>query len=405
MPEAEFRGIPFQEAIDYFRGKVNIPTKRWNDLWKEEHVRGFMVAGANKDEILVSFYNAVQKAISKGTTLKEFQADFDNIVASTGWTYKGSRGWRSRVIFETNVCQAFNAGRFQQQQESGMPYREYRVDVMGHSLHHRPDHLAWNGLVLKANDPWWDAHYPQNGWGCNCGTFMLDDADMKDIGKKGADKAPPVEYYTWTDKVTGVSHRIPKGIDPGFDYNPGKASFGQRLSEDVMEGWRKLKGEAWEQLYKSDWQSYGRLKDVPVDTPLSRKGIDCNTVEEATRELKKIIGGDEAILQTPGLFNAVHITAASVAAHADLKRSMYFPFIPEIITDPYEVWMTFEKHKGTGAVVLRQRYIKRIDTGARESLILVAQVINSEFEAWTIVPMDRVTQFNKQRRGKLVWFR
>jgi len=35
-------------------------------------------------------------------------------------------------------------------------------------------------------------------------------------------KAPAPEYYDWTDKSTGRTHKIPVGIDPGWDYNPGK---------------------------------------------------------------------------------------------------------------------------------------------------------------------------------------
>jgi hypothetical protein len=35
-------------------------------------------------------------------------------------------------------------------------------------------------------------------------------------------KAPDPEFYRWLDKSTGTEHRIPVGIDPGWDYNPGK---------------------------------------------------------------------------------------------------------------------------------------------------------------------------------------
>ena len=46
MPEnrGNFGSMP--EAERYFRDKVNMPTRRWNDLWQGQHARAFVVAGA-----------------------------------------------------------------------------------------------------------------------------------------------------------------------------------------------------------------------------------------------------------------------------------------------------------------------------------------------------------------------
>jgi hypothetical protein len=46
--------------------------------------RSFMVPGAAKNEILVDLRSAVDRAISKGTTLDEFRKSFDSIVANHG---------------------------------------------------------------------------------------------------------------------------------------------------------------------------------------------------------------------------------------------------------------------------------------------------------------------------------
>ena len=48
-----------------------------------------------------------KEAIADGTTLDEFRDDFDGIVEKHGWSYNGSRGWHSRVIFDTNVNMAY----------------------------------------------------------------------------------------------------------------------------------------------------------------------------------------------------------------------------------------------------------------------------------------------------------
>jgi len=38
-------------------------------------------------------------------------------------------------------------------------------------------------------------------------------------------RAPRIKRYEWVDKTTGEVHKIPKGIDPGWDYNVGKEGF------------------------------------------------------------------------------------------------------------------------------------------------------------------------------------
>ncbi|MBW2091130.1 MAG: hypothetical protein JRI34_03275 [Deltaproteobacteria bacterium] len=38
-------------------------------------------------------------------------------------------------------------------------------------------------------------------------------------------RAPKIERYEWVDKATGEIHKIPKGIDPGWDYHVGREGF------------------------------------------------------------------------------------------------------------------------------------------------------------------------------------
>ena len=208
---------PFAEAVDFFRGKVNMPTARWDDLWKDQHARAFMIAGATKADLLADFRAAVDKAISEGTTLETFRKDFDRIVAKHGWSYNGGRNWRSSVIYRTNIRTAYSAGRWQQMTDPDLlklrPYLLYRH---GDSAQPRPMHLSWDGTVLPADHPWWDTHYTPNGWGCQCKVFSVGQRDLDRMGLDGPTAAPPIEI----DPKTGA----PFGIDKGWDYNVGKAA-------------------------------------------------------------------------------------------------------------------------------------------------------------------------------------
>ena len=234
--------LPFQEAIDFFRQKYRIPTAHWDDVWRTAHSHAFMVAGAADDALLKDFQEAIAKGLETGTTLAEFRKDFDAIVEDHGWAYNGTPGWRSRIIYETNLSTAFSAGRYAQLTEpetlQAFPYWTY---VHSGSSHPRLQHLAWDGLTLRADDAFWQSHYPTNGWRCGCRVAPTGEAGLTRMGKSGPDTAPPVEMRTWRNPRTGAEHQVPVGIDPGFDYNPGMAwKEGAKALPVRSLGWRPV---------------------------------------------------------------------------------------------------------------------------------------------------------------------
>ena len=215
--------LPFREAVDFFRQKVRVPTERWDDIWETAHDHGFAVAGAAKVDHLAQLNKQNAKSMEQRKTLAEFRAAFDAIVERHGWSYNGTPGWRSRIIYETNLSTAYSAGRYAQLTDPDVqvhfPYWTY---VHSGSAHPRRQHLAWNGLTLRADDAFWRAHYPPNGWRCGCRVSATSDDGLRRMGKTAPDKAPPAETVPWRDSRGNV-HQVPKGIDPGFAYSPGAA--------------------------------------------------------------------------------------------------------------------------------------------------------------------------------------
>jgi uncharacterized protein with gpF-like domain len=215
--------LPFDEALRFFAQKTNVPTHKWTDLWGAAHARAFSVAGATRDGLITDFRDAIDKAKAEGTTLAEFRSDFDAIVAKHGWEHRGSAAWRSRVIYETNLSMAFAAGRHEQMTEpvnlAVFPYWRYRHSG---NPHPRLQHLAWDGQTFDAEDPWWEEHYPPNGFFCGCWVEPLMWSDLKRIGKSGPDKAPPTEMVK-TMLKDGTVVETPMGVQPGFGYNVGTA--------------------------------------------------------------------------------------------------------------------------------------------------------------------------------------
>lgn len=119
----------------------------------------------------------------------------------------------------------------------------------------REKHLAWDGLVLRHDDDWWDTHYPPNGWGCKCFVEALSVSNLMRRGKSEPDTAPPIEERTVEVGTRGPNPRtvtVPEGIDPGWDYAPGQSRIDgrgpapvaspQSVAEHVTEG-RRIRDE------------------------------------------------------------------------------------------------------------------------------------------------------------------
>ncbi len=412
---ALYISLPFSDAIAFFRQKVQLPTRKWDDLWQGMHSRAFVVAGATKAELLSDLHGAVDRAISKGTTLAGFRRDFDGIVQKHGWNYKGGRGWRSAIIYDTNLSVAYAAGHHRAMTDPAVlaarPYWRY---LPSSAANPRMAHRKWYNLVLRYDDPFWQTHRPPNGWGCHCGLTTATAREIEQLSREEAGgpypiqtEAQPLETYDHVNKKTGEISRVPVGIDPGWDYNPGEAAWGRRLSKKVGDEYAAMKNDAWRQLTPGDWRSYGLAEKLTPSPAIAEKAAKITAIPPAREALEKIIGGKEKVYSFTGENGFTYdllVNAATLIDHIDLNRTPYLPFLPEVLTDPQEVWLRFDQHKGTGKVVLRQRIIKMLPLGkGKKGLLVIFEARNGWIEAWTMMPISSWNYVNKQRSGQLMY--
>ncbi|BAV74120.1 phage head morphogenesis protein, SPP1 gp7 [Pseudomonas chlororaphis subsp. aurantiaca] len=362
--------LPFQEQIDYFRGKVNLPTRAWTDIYTAEHDYAFVVAGAVKRDLLADLRGAVEKSIATGTTLEQFRKDFDQVVGKHGWQYQGERGWRTNVIWETNLRQSYNAGREAQIADPELRKRRpYGVYRHGDSAHPRPQHLAWNGITLPLDDPWWAYHTPQNGWGCKCKKYMASERDLVRMGLE-VGPAPEIE---WEDRVVGKNSpngprtvRVPKGVDPGFEHAPGQS----RLSNSVpqLRANDSLLAPGQQPAVPAPGLPNGRpagALPMPRSVPAGRLLPASTSVPKAVAKFLGEFGADtapavfrdvtgDALVIGREMFSGAKAGAIQLAPHV-LAREL--PLLAEAIKAPDEVWARLEWLPDQGKAVLRRRYL------------------------------------------------
>jgi SPP1 gp7 family putative phage head morphogenesis protein len=251
MSEVTFKALPNQAAIDYLKTKVPQASAHWDDWLAPVHAKSFTVAGAPSVAFAEEMHAAVVSAITNGTTITAFRREFDTIVQKHGWTYNGKRGWRTNVIFNTNMRTARMAAKWQtiQANKDVAPYLEY--DAVNDSRT-RPEHKTWDGTVLPVDDAFWDTHYPPNGWGCRCTVRQVSGATLRREGKS-VSASPQIERRN----VSPQHPNIPKGIDAGWDNNVGQAW----LAPDVALGNKlaalppSLAGYAYEHMVTKPFMS------------------------------------------------------------------------------------------------------------------------------------------------------
>lgn len=348
---------------------------------------------ASNDRSVQWRYFKVDAAISEGETLEDFRKRFDEIVQRNGWTgWRGEssvrgRAWRTQLIYQQNLRSAYMAGRWESLQK--FPYLKYKHNTVNNP---REEHQAWDGLILARDDPWWQSHYPPNGWGCRCSAFGVSAARLKADGRK-PDKPPP----GGDDNVA-----------PEFRYHVGEAHIGRLLNEQDMQMWRNQKGDAWERLTPKGPADFGRPPKVPLD-PLPRKltGVTRASKEQLRDLLRKSLGGEERVLALKVSPEFTHRVAANVevlAEHVDPARARVIPLLPDVLDEPFEVWQSFERHKGTGRVVLRTRYVRAFDMPKKQGMVAVVEAIKGQLVGWTIIP-TRLGYLERQRVGHLLYGR
>jgi len=384
---AAYGSLPFAEQIAFFKRKLNLPTTSWTDIYTQEHDYAFVVAGANRDAIVADFRAAVEKAIAEGATLEDFRKDFDHIAARHGWDYNGSRNWRSRVIYDTNLSTSYAAGRWEQLQDA--PYWQY--DHADWVQHPREQHQAWDGLVLAKDDPWWRTHYPPNGWGCQCSVRGLWPGDLQRLGKTGPDATPPVQ---WVERTIGKNSpngprtvRVPEGIDPGFEYAPGRSRLQSAMPPERPEP--PVPGSAGGHGLPN--RRPDATDVLPPPRPISPNALLAPGLppQDYAQAFLEHFG---ASIEQPTIFEDVIgerlivgkelFQKANGQWKADKQeRGQFMPLLALALHAPDEIWVRVEWMYALQKAVVRRRYIAQFEIEGQATPALI--VFDNGTDGWS----------------------
>ena len=261
MAGVDLVALPPRDAIRALaeRGKLLEESFAWQDVWQETHASMFTVAKSAGFDILADIHSALVKALSEGTTFRQFAAGLTPLLQAKGWWGQqpamdpetGQPVWaqlgstrRLTTIFDVNMRVSYASGHWSsfERTKSARPFLRY-LCILDEAT--RPAHRARHNLVLPVDHPYWNTWAPPCGWNCRCTLQSLSERDVQRLQREGVKlffDPPQDTFRNHINKRTGEVSRVPDGIDPGWAYNPGKAGYDAVVAADLAA---KVKAAAW----------------------------------------------------------------------------------------------------------------------------------------------------------------
>ena len=438
------------EAMAYMQGRWKVAeTSDYTDLWRDQHERAFTISRLHRADLLEKIQESLTKATAGDLTRRDWIKQTRTLLQKEGlWgtvevtdpktgEVKKTKfnEARLRLIHDTNVRQALAAGQWQRmlRNRASHPYVRYVSMDDGRV---RPLHRLWHNTVLPIEHPWWNTHRPPNGYHCRCRVVGVTQEEFERRFAQSRPRAetdenaplvqedfktepPPEQLVDWRNPATNEVHKVPRGIDPGFDYNPGTKGASLEFEEFVRNKLLKLSPPIREAAQKAGvfppkvakevpgqdtWKTLG-LPDLTAMTPrgetpeLLPRATDAEEAVKALREVLAVPDGGLRLVQSPvGRVAILDQLLAHVVEKRPDGRERFGRFILPTLSKPDEVWSTAYDDDTT-----RRRFIK-LFAGAKYDILVIVRELADGSVLWNVMNRERAGM-NALRVGTPVYRR
>ena len=444
---ARLQRLPPAEAMAFMDGRqLSAETYHWHDLWREEHQRAFTVSRLARGDLLEALQTSLAKSVAGDLSRRDWIKSTEQLLKNAGWWGTTEvtdprtgemlktrfNHARLQLIFDTNVRQAAAAGQWQRlvRNQRTHPYARY---VAMDDDRTRPQHRAWHNVTLPLDDPWWSTHRPPNGYRCRCrmiGVTQREYDQGEVLDRPGAETdrkapivrapmaktAPPEALRDWRNPATGAIEKIPDGIDPGFDYNPGTTGRSQAFEAMVQAKLARMLPAVAEAAStagvlpprvakevpgQDNWVTLGLtdLRDMPPSMAAPNLLAPGATVQDAVQVLREALDvptNGARFVETPTGLVAIFDKLLSHVVEKRLdRRERFGSFVLPTLQQPDEVWETAYDDATT-----RRRFIKLFSDSKYDLLVIVREGPDGAV-LWNVLNRERKAM-NTMRTGRLV---
>lgn len=299
MSSLLLKPVPHTEAARFIADKPAVSRETFDRLLPDLRARAFTITGVENADVMQSVRDAIAE-IPRGGDWDKVKEDIAARISpwlDQGEGNEGRAEKRAELLLRTHGYQAYQAAQYEvmDRQRAAFPYWQYQT---AEDDNVRDSHAALNGLVLPADSPFWDTHFPPWDWGCRCyiAPLSADDVaeiELRDEGKKpeerlvlDADRLRQLEQIGELNRASpgGVPQRIdlraPEQRGGQYRFDPGSLKMGREQLQErydpptwqAFEKWargqsielRGLDGNLWE------WLSAGQPRRArPVVTAVT----------------------------------------------------------------------------------------------------------------------------------------
>jgi len=159
-----FDPVPFEQAAEIVAKRSPVAREVFKRLLPELRARAVLISGVEDLNVVQQVRDLIAEIPRGGG----WESAKEQIVEKLGpWMDEEAAGKRAVLLMRHHGFQAYAAAQHEVmvEQKAVLPYWKY-LTVGDERV--REAHAALHGLILPADDPFWNDHFPPWDWGCRC---------------------------------------------------------------------------------------------------------------------------------------------------------------------------------------------------------------------------------------------